>query len=84
MCTLEFAAGGSALKTSSGKSRKIQARFVLSRGRHQIRAGRITTTAGKAIRKLLGRLRRGHYRLLITTGRGRHRKVLLAYRFTVR
>ena len=84
LCTLEFAPGTFSLKGASRKSSIIHANFVLQRSGRRILAGRITAKAGTITRASIGRLARGRYTPIISTGRGRSRTVLLTYRFQLR
>jgi hypothetical protein len=57
---------------------------VLKRSGRPILAGAVTVKPRAITRASIGRLRRGRYTLVISTGRGRSRKVLLTYRFRLR
>lgn len=54
---------------------------MLERFGRRIRAGRITAKSGKITHESIGRLTPGRYTLLISTGRGSRRKLLLTDRF---
>jgi len=79
LCTLEFAPG-----TFSTEGAIKHASFVIERSGHTIESGTLTTRPGKVSRLPVGKLSRGHYTLIITTGHGHGRKVLLRYLFEVR
>ncbi len=84
LCTLEFGPGTFTFHGLSANSSVIHANFVLERSGRLILAGRITVKPRAITRASIGRLTRGRYTLIISTGRDRSRKVLLTYRFQLR
>lgn len=84
LCTLEFGPGTFTFHGLSANSSVIHANFVLERSGRPILAGRITVKPRAITRASIGRLTRGRYTLIISTGRGPSRKVLLTYRFQLR
>ncbi len=84
LCMLEFAPGTYTVQNGSAKSSVIRAEFVIERSGRRIHAGKITVESGRVTDESIGRLDPGRYTLIITTGRGQRRRLLLTYRFQVR
>ncbi len=78
LCTLEFAPG-----KWRASSSVVHASYRIRHAGRIVATGRLTITRGRIARVSIGRLRRGHYSLLVTVGRGRHPQVLLTQAFTV-
>ncbi|MGA9860007.1 MAG: hypothetical protein WBQ18_19230, partial [Solirubrobacteraceae bacterium] len=79
LCTLEFAPGSftTALRT--------QARFRVEQGQHTVVSAQLPAKSTHGvIHASVGRLTRGRYTLIITTGHGRSAKTVLRLAFRVR
>ena len=72
LCTLEFVPG-----TFTAHGSFKEAAFRIERAGRTVAAGTVNVRAGKVSRAPVGRLRRGRYTLIISTGRGRAARVLL-------
>ncbi len=79
LCTLEFTPGSFTTQARAGL-----VRFAVTHGRRTVSSGRLPLTGAALQRRRGGKLARGRYTLVISSGRGRHVRVLLRLGFTVR
>lgn len=80
LCKLEFAPGTFTIQGGG----QATAYFRVQRAGRTVVTGRVRTIAGRTVRHALGRLPRGRYTLIVTSGPSAHSKVLLRKAFRVR